>query len=416
MTKTILMVAYLYPPIGGGGVQRTVKFAKYLPDFGITPIILSAKTSNKKIEDKTFTSASRHLVKRVRTLNLDARLSRVLEPFLVPDVQRLWVGRAVRQGLISSVRNKVELIYSTSMPYSNHLVAMRIAKKLNLPWIADFRDLWTKNALYQPRGFYQKFFHRRLEKLIYAQATHICATSPTQRQVIIERFGVKPDKISVITNGFDPADFTSSAKQASNKPAHSTSQKKSITVSYFGSFYGKYQPLDFIKALESIKQNNPKQLSNVEFLFVGDMDRTSRKLLSTPALKKNIKLKGFVPHGELQKLRIISDAFFLYLPDLKGPIAAMIPQKLFEYLAAKKPIFAVLPKSDAANIINKVAGGTIAPANNPDLIAKLLKQFIEGLRQGEIKGTRADLTVYTRPFLTGELSKIINRYYASDKK
>ncbi len=401
MNKKLLMVAYLYPPHGGGGTQRTVKFAKYLPTFNIEPIILTSASQRKRHQDNSYDSANQHKVIRAESISLNDRFARLIEPFISPDIQKLWVNSAIKKGLVAGVRNQVDAVYSTSMPYSNHIVALTIANKLNIPWIADFRDLWTSNALYKARAPWLKHLHKKLELKLYKRADHICCASPTHRQVLIDNFGISPQKITTITNGFDQDDFKNI------KPAES--QPKKITMSYFGSFYGKYRPDDFVAAIKLLKEDNNPLINKLQISFVGDMDRRSRALLQDPDIADLVSYQGYVPHAELEKTRLQSDAFFLYLPDLPEPIGASIPQKVFEYLAGQRPIFAVLPKSDAADILNKYKRSIIVEPGNPEIIARALNRFISEVLTGKLRSSSENLSAYDRRVLTGKLAEVINK-------
>lgn len=396
----LLMVAFYYPPNGGGAVQRTVKFAKYLPHYGIEPIILTSVGSRKRRRDQSFKNAFNHKVIRAKSIYLPDKAARLAEPFLAPDVQRLWSGKATKLGLINAVREKVDAIYSTSMPYSNHVVAHAIAKQLNLPWVADFRDLWTKNALYEPRAPWMPAFHKKLEEKIYREADHIVCASPSHKKIIQKAFDLSDKKVSTITNGFDPDDFQSDS--------FAPNQSKKITITYYGSFYGAYRPDDFIEALLLLKKIDPRFGEKYQFNFYGEMDRQARSLLDRSEVSNFVARQNYVPHAELPQLRSQSHALLVYLPKIKGPIGASTPQKVFDYLATRKPILAMLPPSDSVDILKKTGGATIIEPGDPEKIAENLKIFLTDLAANKLEGSKADLQEYSRPKLTEDLAKIID--------
>jgi glycosyltransferase involved in cell wall biosynthesis len=402
MNTTMLMVAYFYPPRGGGGTQRTVKFAKYLPHFGITPIVLTSGTHITKTFDPSLETTER--VIRVPHKELPSKLARLAELFFMPDAFSPWIKDAVRAGKIAAKKNKIDVVYSTASPYCGHVVGMRLAESLHLPWIVDFRDLWTSNALYAPHAPWQRRRHRALERSIYAKASHILATSPTQKKVIIDEFGVAPEKISVITNGFDEEDF----KTTEDVDGSAVKEKGApLTISYLGSFYGKYAPTTFVEALKKLKRESADLAQRVRFNFIGDYDRGTLQLLDDAQLSDVVSVRAYVPHAELTEIRKKTDAFLLYLPPARAHIAAMIPQKVFEYLAARKPILAIVPSSDVADILNKTGGATIVDSGNSDAIARTIKEFIDGVRMGSVRASQADLSVFSRKQLTSRLAQII---------
>jgi glycosyltransferase involved in cell wall biosynthesis len=401
MNTTVLMVAYYYPPRGGGGTQRTVKFAKYLPHFGITPIVLTSGAHDSKTFDPTLETTER--VIRVPHKELPSKLARLAEYFFMPDAFAPWIKDAVLAGTIAAKKIKIDVVYSTASPYCGHVVGMRLAEALDKPWIVDFRDLWTSNALYVPHGPWQRARHRALERSIYAKATRILATSPTQKNVIVEEFGVAPEKVAVITNGFDEEDFSATPSVARQKNAD-----EPLSISYLGSFYGKYAPTTFVEALLQLKKKNPALAKQVRFNFIGDYDRGTLQLLKNEMLADVLNVQSYVPHAQLAEIREKTDAFLLYLPPVSGHIAAMIPQKVFEYLAARKPILAIVPPSDVADILKKTGGATVVDASDPAAIASTIEEFARDVRSGVLRGTQADLSVFSRKNLTHSLAEIIS--------
>ncbi|MFH0830448.1 MAG: glycosyltransferase [Parcubacteria group bacterium] len=399
MNLTALMVAYWYPPRGGGGVQRTVKFAKYLPSYNIQPIVLCASGSSDKLRDTTYETANK--VIRVPYREPGRMVGRLFE-YVRFERHAGWVRPAIRAALQTAHAQGLDVVYSTASPYINHIIARHVARELGLPWVADFRDLWTTNALYCARTALLARRQRAFESLCYRDATHILATSPSQRRCIIEDFGVAPSKVSIITNGFDAADFKTDAKPITLVPSNNN-----LVIGYFGSFYATYRPDDLVLALRLLALKKPAVLSNVQFLFVGDYDRGSLATLTQPALRDFVKVSNYVPHATLSNLRKKVQANLLYLPRAGTNIKAMIPQKVFEYLASRKPIFAVVPESDVRDLLCKHKAALIAPSGQPIAIAQQLEKFIAQVRAGIAPRAQGALTEYERYNLTGQLAEVL---------
>ncbi|MFO0704368.1 MAG: glycosyltransferase [Candidatus Andersenbacteria bacterium] len=403
--RSMLLVAYYYPPRGGGGVQRTVKFAKYLPAFGVRPVVLTVGAAPRSLVDHSFSVAKD--VVRVPYREPGRFLGRLFEYTRLERIAG-WIRPAIRQALATVHEQGIELLYSTASPYSNHIVALQVARELGLPWIADFRDLWTGNALYRARTPWIAKHHRTLEATVYREATKIVVTSPSQKKYVIEDFGVAPDKIVVITNGFDSQDFAQSRALA--EPTNTTaaaSTSSTLEIGYIGSFYGDYRPDDFLLALRFLLQRRPEVLRGVRFRFIGDYDRTSREVLGHPELAHVISVESYLPHDQLQRMRAGLAANLLYLPDQGERIRAMIPQKVFEYLATGKPLFAVLPASDVGDILLQHKAATLAPAGDPLGIAHTLQTFLEQLRAGKAARPQGDFSAFERKNLTAKLARVI---------
>jgi glycosyltransferase involved in cell wall biosynthesis len=395
MSLRLLVIAYYYPPRGGGGVQRTAKFVKYLPEFGITPMVL---TSASEGSDASLAPRDKDFVLRVAVQEPRGALFRLLEMLQSPDPYVAWAKPAIEQGLALAKKLPIDVIYSTASPYTNHLVGMRLAQKLGKPWIADFRDLWTENALYKPRAPWQRMRHRTLEQAIYSQASHILTTSPTQQRVTMQKFGVPANRISMITNGFDPEDF----KDLKAKPKKGSN---TFVIGYLGSFYGSYQPRDFLEGLRLATMQQPNM--GIKLLCVGDVDRKTRVLLQDPRYAAFVEYRAYVPHAQLARVRAEIDGNLLYLPAASQHIAAMIPQKVFEYLASKKPILAVVPPSDVADILARTGGAVISRAGDTQKIAHDILTFVQRVKTGQLAGATNDISMYSRKSLTKKLADIV---------
>ncbi len=404
MNIPTLLIAYYYPPRGGGGTQRTAKYVKYLRQFGVKPIVLTSGDAVQKNVDFSLAPLSSTPVVRVKGQEFSGKTQRLAEMILLPDSMRLWVAPAVRTGILAAKKFGVRLIYSTASPYTDHIVGGQIARALDVPWIADFRDLWTQNSLYQPRAPWQKYFHRRLEGQFYRDADQVIVASEWQRQSIVREFSVPGENISTITNGFDPEDFLSAQIPSTSSP----SIKSHLTIGYLGSFYGKYRPDDLIDALEIIAVQHPDVAAKLKFIFVGDFDRQSSALLSRPSVSNMVSLQRYVPHGELQKIRARLDANLLYFPRLPGA-GATIPQKLFEYLASRKPILAIIPEGDASKILENTGGALVTSSTNPTELAMTIVRFVERVRSGTLTGTTVNLDKFSRKNLAEQLSTIIKK-------
>ena len=385
------------------GFGGTVKFAKYLPNFGVEPIVLTAASDKSKLWDESFSADLAHHIERIPAQEPGGITARLAELFSFPDVYKNWIEPATKRAIEIAQKEKFDAVFSTASPYSSHVVGLQVSKQLGIPWVADFRDLWTTNAMYVARTPWQRPIHRRYERQFYERATHVLTASPSQRCCLLEQFNLPADKVTTITNGFDPADVSD---------MHNNIDKKiqgPIRITYLGSFYASYRPDDFVQALKLLLAAMPDLPQRLHFTFVGDHSRVAKDLLGQPVLQKVITLRDYVPHGELNNIHTNSDAYLCYLPDNGGWIGASIPQKLYEYLAAHKPILGIMPPSDATDILKRVQGGLVLPAGDIPAIAAGLIEFEKGVRSGNILSTRFDLTEFTRRTLAKKLADTLKK-------
>ena len=396
--KPVLMVAYLFPPHGGGGVQRTVKFAKYLPRHGYDPIVLTADHKTPALRDTTYDAELPERVIRVPEKLRGAIAVRLAEYISFPDAHGSWGRDAINAGVELVRANKIKVVYSTAGPYQNHIVGRAIASTCSLPWIADFRDLWTTNPVYVARTPIHRAIHRIYERRFYRDATGIICASPTQKKNLIEKLHIPEEKVHVITNGFDPGDV----------PTDVSARTEALRLSYLGSFYAGYRPDDFVKALEKLQQTKPEIASRIRMRFVGDFDRATIALFKGAKLGEPLDVQAYVPHGQLKKIHQETDMYLLYLPPMSGPIGAMIPQKLYEYLSAGKTIFAVLPDSDAREILEHTGGAILLRPGDVDGIVHALEEAVVMWRQKKLPRPGTSIKRFTRERLTGQLADILD--------
>ena len=216
--KKVLMIACSFPPLGGAGVQRSVKFVKYLRNFGYEPIVFTRECKNEEIIDETLLEDIPEGTKVVRTkdyiyTNMNGIFKipgKVLSRVIVPDYAAIWWKKVKEQAEEIIKQENIELIYSTSAPYSDHLLALYLKKKNpKLKWIADFRDEWTKNPYLEEDKLY-KFKvakERKMEDAVLNNADAVIANTPIMRDHFLEGRKYLEKKFFVIPNGFDKDDF-----------------------------------------------------------------------------------------------------------------------------------------------------------------------------------------------------------------
>jgi len=386
--KKVLIIAYYFPPMGMGGVQRAFKFAKYLPSFGWQPIVLTVKEVNYFAKDHTLLEELPSDTKIIRTGSLDPlRVSHLLRKgkslkgetyttkkarfqswMFFPDNKIGWIPFALSKGLKICKREKIDLIFSTSPPPSAHLAGYLLKKLTGKAWVADFRDLWI--------GFqyenYPTFLHRKLkenlEKSIIVNADAIITVSPGMSQRI-RQFNLQAKKVQTITNGFDQEDFKTDYVKTENV----------FTILHSGTFSLDHNPIPFLIALENLLKRNAIDSEKIKFVHCGlSLGIDLEKLIEKRRLRRIFFPLGYLSHS--QTIKQLKGADLLLLTTASHPQAEFATTgKLFEYLAAKKPILAIVPKeSFAARIVQLTESGTVIA---PQEIGKIEEVILSHYRR-----------------------------------
>lgn len=399
--KKVLIIAYFFPPLGGGGVQRTVKFVKYLRDFGYEPTIVTVKKGKHSVADNSFDRDVPKDVRIIRTnffglfapkkkkasvkdgakesvLEKKSAIKKVLASlfhffekfFFVPDIQMLWRPFAFRAILKLLRKESFDVLCSTSSPFTDHLVARDIHRITGVSWVADFRDHWTLAPTYKPASLVHKWIDRYLEETILHEASGVIFNTETNRKNIREAFRFVPKRTTVIYNGFDPSDFGNVEFK----------KKDVIEARYIGSYYGReYSAKEIIPALNIAL----KGLQNLHVTFIGDIDSYSREIIaSSPFFGKNVFLAGYVPHTEITRFTQEAAFLILTLPNIPRT-ECWVPQKLYEYIGSGRPTFALAQEDgEVAAILRKTeAGNVIAPSKTSNEIASALVAFVRNLEK-----------------------------------
>lgn len=418
--KKVLIIAYYFPPMGMGGVQRALKFAKYLPFFGWQPIILTVRDVDYFAKDYTLLEELSIDTKIIRTGSLDPlRISCLLKKgetlegktytprksqaqswMFFPDNKVGWVPFALSKAIPLIKKENVEIIFSTSPPPTSHLLGYLLKKVTKKPWVADFRDPWIG---FQYESF-PTFVHRKLkhglEKLITKNADAIITINSKLSQKL-RQLAPPAKRIETITNGYDQEDFESVPARADNI----------FTILHSGTFSPDHNPLPFFVALSNLlekKMINPEKLKVLHCGLSLGIDL--EKIVEQYELKRVFFSLGYLPHSQtIQKLK---EADLLLLTTAPHPQAEFATTgKLFEYLAAQKPILAIVPEdSSAAQIIRSTGGGTVVDPQEKDKIGEAILSYYNKYYQNKINYQidQTMLSQFERKHLTSKLATLFD--------
>jgi glycosyltransferase involved in cell wall biosynthesis len=435
--KKVLIITYYFPPSGGSGVQRTLKFIKYLRQFDWEPIILTAKDADYPTYDKSlwadvpkgikiyyskifepyrlyrkFTGKKEAVSLDVDTSSQDdqtrkklsERISALLRStFFIPDARIFWLFFAVPLAKKIIKKENIDLIYSSAPPYTTHLIGFWTKRFTHLPWIADFRDSWIGwHSAPQWRPKISKKIDWNMEDSVLKYADEILAVSSGVKKDLVNRHQTYNDnRWHILPNGFDEDDFCNLEK---------IPKDKKLTITYTGTFFGEFSPEYLLRATEELFSENQKLLQNLRLRFVGRIaDSILQRIKSSPVYDL-VEIIPYVPHKKGLAYLLASDYSFLIINDV--PInRGMLTGKLFEYIGAGLPILALVPDGDAAELIHKNDLGLIVPPDDVNQIKEvILKMLIAHNKKEKIinppKTARAQ---FTRKTLTRELAKLFNK-------
>ncbi|MDP2808405.1 MAG: glycosyltransferase family 4 protein [bacterium] len=414
--KNLLILSYYYPPLGLSGVQRTVKFVKYLPQFGWNPIVIAPRPRGSYVYDpalcaevaqapvfRTFSLDPLFLSPRKHTgasLEKNAFASRV-NRWLVPDNKTGWIPFALQAGLKAARQFPIDAIYSTAPPYSSHLAGVLLKKLLGRPLAADFRDAWTSYTWTKyPAGALKKLDHR-LEELVLKNADLVTAVNS---RIIEDLAGLHPevdsDKFCLVSHGYDPEDFAGASKPDPNY----------FTIAYTGTFINNRSPRTLFEAVKLMRKQNVSGLDKLRIVFAGSHRESDLALVNEFELNSTVRFTGYLTHQ--QSIKILTEADLLWLAMGPEETANVTPGKLFEYLGARKPILASVPlDGQAASIITAAKVGVCIPPGDSETTAGFLKKAVRAWREHDqiCRGDENQLSQYNRRQISGILARHLDR-------
>jgi glycosyltransferase involved in cell wall biosynthesis len=432
--KKVLILTYYWPPSGGAGVQRWLKFVKYLPQFGWEPIIYTAENPEIPETDPSLEqdipsgitilkqpikepyNAYKRLMGRKKEERINAaflsekkqnplleRISVFIRGnFFIPDARMFWIKPSIRFLNDYLVQNPVDVIISTGPPHSLHLIAQKIAKQNKIPWLADFRDPWTKIDFYQDLMLTKPadIKHHRLEKEVLRHADAISVISNTMGQDFNE---IHPRKYHVITNGFDTDDI----RREKIEP------DKKFSIAHIGTLTQSRNPETLWQVLEQLTKSDRDLARKLEIMLIGKVDHTVKQSLEKHRLMDYVTHIPFVPHDEVNRYQKAAQLLLLLINNT--PNARMIlTGKFFEYLAAKRPILCLGPSDgDAAQILEETGSGILVEPNDVPKLKEVVKHFFDLYQEDKLQIQSQNIEQYSRKNLTKKLSYLLDELVGS---
>ncbi len=423
--KKILIITYYWPPAGGPGVQRWLKFVKYLPDFGIQPIVyipenptypivdenLVKEVSEKAIilkqrifepyqlasflsKNKTKKISSGIIPNQKKQSFLDKTFLWIRGNLFIPDARVFWVKPSVAYLEKYILENNIDTIVTSGPPHSLHLIGLELKQKLDLKWFADFRDPWTTIGYHKSlrlSSFAAKK-HKTLEHQVLNTADTIIVTSKTTKT---EFQAITNKPIAVITNGYDTENVEKQTLDSKFSLAH------------IGSFLSERNPLILWESLVELLNEITDFKSHLEVKLIGAVSQEVLETITQFGLNTYLNNLGYVSHADAIAHQRKSQVLLLIEIDSEDT-KSIIPGKLFEYMVSNRPIIAIGPKgSDFAEIITETNTGVFFDYSEKMKLKSVILDFYNQFLEGKLQANGVGLQRYSRKNLTKELSQLI---------
>ena len=423
--KKLLIITYYWPPAGGPGVQRWLKFVKYLPDFNIQPIVYIPENPTypivdtdlvKEVSDSTIVLKNKifepyqlaGFLSKKETQKISsgiipaAKKQSFLEKVLlwvrgnvfIPDARFLWVNPSLKYLKNYIQENNIDTIVTSGPPHSLHLIGLKLKESMELTWFADFRDPWTTIGYHKALKLssYADKKHKQLEKLVLDGANTIIVTSKTTKA----EFELLTDTpIEVITNGYD----------IENVDRQVLDDK--FTMAHIGSFLSDRNPTILWEVLQELIIENTSFATHFQLKLIGKVSQEILDSIAQHKLTSYCNNLGYVSHTEAIQQQRKSQV--LLLIEIDSPeTKSIIPGKLFEYMVSERPIIAIGPKdSDFAEIITSTNTGVFFTYHEKERLKKTIVSYFEFYLEKKLQVYPIGLQHYSRKNLTKQLSQLL---------
>ncbi len=429
--KRVLVITYYWPPSGGAGVQRWLKFTKYLPEFGWQPVVYTPENPEAPAKDETlFKDISPETevlkssiwepyswykkflgIRKEEKINagfiseqekpkLKEKISVWIRGnFFIPDARKFWIRPSIRFLKKYLEENPVDVIVTTGPPHSMHLIGLGLKKHFSIPWIADFRDPWSEidfyEQLYLTRLADRK--QKRQEKRVLTTADQVVAVGEIRAQ---DLEAIAGRDVRVITNGYDETDFASAPVDPDEK----------FSIIHVGAMNRDRNHPAFWEVLGALVQENPAFSEAMEMRLIGKVDYSVLRQIEVNGLENHIIKIEYLPHDQIAG--VLQSAHLLYLPINNTPKPnSIIPGKIFEYLASGTPVVGTGPvNGDSAAIMKKTKSGIMVDFEDKKGLKLALLKYFDGYKKPHLKQKDTYHLRFSRKNLTGELVKVMNGF------
>lgn len=427
--KKVLIISYYWPPAGGAGVQRWLKFSKYLREFGWEPVIYTPESPEYPEADVSLATDipdGVQVIKRriwepyqlYKLFSGRKQSEKIQAGFLsenkrpgmaeraatwlrgnlfIPDARKYWIKPSVRYLTSWLKDNHIDAIVSTGPPHSMHMIALGVKERLSIPWLADFRDPWTQIDFYHHLMLtrYADARHKKMEAKVLKNADRVVTVSPGFAKGLKE---ISSRNIDVITNGFDPDDFADIPDFG----------YEAFSITHLGSMNADRNPTILWQALAKLVKEEPFFRDMLTLRFIGKTDISVFESLKYYGLEHFVENLSYLPHHEAVKEAGKSAVLLLALNNTPT-VTGIAPGKMYEYLALKRPILCIGPNhGDAARIILETKSGVTVGFDDLEKLKETMNRWASQFIKKKLTGNNNLVDRYSRPKLTKDLATLLN--------
>lgn len=372
----VLVIAYYFPPMGLSGVQRTLKFAKYMSNYNWEPTVLTCGNTGYFAHDNSLTrevkdagievirtdaSDPNSLLAKYGTINIPSEsirkaFSKMSKAVFIPDNKVFWAKKAYKKASEILKERQFDMLFVTIPPFSAFTTAVKLKKAFYLPLFVDYRDLWIRNQFAYYPTYYHKYKHKQLENASLKSADRVIVTNRIIKERILNDYPfLNHDEVIIIPHGYDKSDFEGLTPIKYEKPK--------MRLLYSGIFYENITPYYFLHAFKEITKERPDVAENIELQFAGFLRSENRELIRKLKLESYVKDFGYLDHTDALRKMISSNVLWMTIG--KVPNADTIPTgKLFEYFGTRKPVMAFVPDGAAKLNAQEYGAAFIAEPDN----------------------------------------------------
>jgi len=417
----VLIVTYYWPPAGGSGVQRWLKFVKYFRDFGIEPVVYTVENPNYPILDESLNNdipkgievLKQPIFEPNNILSLFGKkktesagflnpnpsffgkiLQYIRANYFIPDARKFWIKPSVNYLKKYISKNNIDAIITTGPPHSMHLIGLKLKQQLGVKWIADFRDPWTEIDYFHQLPLSKKAVkkHHFLEQEILLNANVVLVVGNTMNK----NYSKFSNNVVTITNGFDGELITSE-----------TNLDSKFTITHIGLMNADRNPKMLWEVLAEIISENKDFSKDFKLKLIGKVDASVIEEITINNLDENVELIDYVAHDEVIEYQKKSQVLLLLLnnvPSVKG----IITGKIFEYLMVNRPILAIAPKDgDLAEILNETNAGVVVDFEESTTLKNTILELYSKYKQGDLSVNSKNIDQFHRRELTNKVAKIL---------
>lgn len=427
--RKVLIITYYWPPSGGAGVQRWLKFVKYLRNFGWEPVVYTPENPEYPAIDNSLLkdipqgieivrtpiwepySFYKKLVGAKKTERINAGfLSEKKRPglaerfsiwlrgnFFIPDARKFWINPSIKFLVKYLKQHPVDAIVSTGPPHSMHMIALGVKKRTGLPWLADFRDPWTNIDFYHELmlSSWADRKHHKQEMSVLKKADEVVVISNSMKTDFLKL--LKRD-YSVITNGYDQDDIAGVDVKIDER----------FSVAHIGTMVKTRNPLLLWEVLSEEISKDTDFANDLEIKLVGSVDYSVTESLEAAGLGNYVNRISYVPHNEVVKIQQQSQVLLLLINDTPNA-KVILPGKFFEYMAARRPILCIGPRDgDAAEVILETNAGYVSEKDDKESIRKAINELYSRFRTGKNIVDSKGIARFSRESLTGRMAECLS--------